>query len=603
MFTWKKRLNNYGLSDLVIALLIIISIISVFAEVVSIGIFVPLFDLISQYGAEGIDRSNSDIFKYIYDLVIFFGLELNVETLLTLSFTLFVFSKILIYLVNYAQIYFSGLMNKNMKDKLLINYLHSESSYYDKVGIGDFTNSSSVELPIAVGGAMLPIKFIISIVSAFGSVALLFMMSPKLTVISIGIISVGILLPSRWVKATTNAGKKNSQYSSTITSFLLDRLQSPRLVRLSNTADAEINNYFSITEKQRKLTLVIQLLKARINLVLEPMIIGISLSMFYIALVFLKLPVSTILLYMVVMVKIVPIITNILTQKQGINRAIGPMQAVEKLISDMSNSCSKYNKNIVNNNLINDINTVESLKFKDIVFSYNDGVNALSNITHTFKKSTLTAIVGPSGSGKTTFIDIISGYRQPTSGTLFINEINTDKYNSESLMSLVSYVPQEPQIFDGITVYEHIAYGRPNSTKEEVINASKLSGAYDFIKELPQEFDTVLVGKSSGLSGGQKQRLDLSRALLRDTPILIMDEPTGNLDLISEKDLMSSINKIRLETGKIIIIIAHRIYTIMDADRIIVLEDGNISGAGTHSELLLSNSWYKQAVSELHFGN
>ena len=599
MFTWKKRLNNYGLSDLVIALLIIISIISVFAEVVSIGIFVPLFDLISQYGAEGIDRSNSDIFKYIYDLVIFFGLELNVETLLTLSFTLFVFSKILIYLVNYAQIYFSGLMNKNMKDKLLINYLHSESSYYDKVGIGDFTNSSSVELPIAVGGAMLPIKFIISIVSAFGSVALLFMMSPKLTVISIGIISVGILLPSRWVKATTNAGKKNSQYSSTITSFLLDRLQSPRLVRLSNTADAEINNYFSITEKQRKLTLVIQLLKARINLVLEPMIIGISLSMFYIALVFLKLPVSTILLYMVVMVKIVPIITNILTQKQGINRAIGPMQAVEKLISDMSNSCSKYNKNIVNNNLINDINTVESLKFKDIVFSYNDGVNALSNITHTFKKSTLTAIVGPSGSGKTTFIDIISGYRQPTSGTLFINEINTDKYNSESLMSLVSYVPQEPQIFDGITVYEHIAYGRPNSTKEEVINASKLSGAYDFIKELPQEFDTVLVGKSSGLSGGQKQRLDLSRALLRDTPILIMDEPTGNLDLISEKKLMLNISKIREATEKIIIIIAHRVYTVMDADQIIVLEDGKISGVGTHTELLLSNSWYPKAVKEL----
>ena len=599
MFTWKKRLNNYGLSDLVIALLIIISIISVFAEVVSIGIFVPLFDLISQYGAEGIDRSNSDIFKYIYDLVIFFGLELNVETLLTLSFTLFVFSKILIYLVNYAQIYFSGLMNKNMKDKLLINYLHSESSYYDKVGIGDFTNSSSVELPIAVGGAMLPIKFIISIVSAFGSVALLFMMSPKLTVISIGIISVGILLPSRWVKATTNAGKKNSQYSSTITSFLLDRLQSPRLVRLSNTADAEINNYFSITEKQRKLTLVIQLLKARINLVLEPMIIGISLSMFYIALVFLKLPVSTILLYMVVMVKIVPIITNILTQKQGINRAIGPMQAVEKLISDMSNSCSKYNKNIVNNNLINDINTVESLKFKDIVFSYNDGVNALSNITHTFKKSTLTAIVGPSGSGKTTFIDIISSYRQPTSGTLFINEINTDKYNSESLMSLVSYVPQEPQIFDGITVYEHIAYGRPNSTKEEVINASKLSGAYDFIKELPQEFDTVLVGKSSGLSGGQKQRLDLSRALLRDTPILIMDEPTGNLDLISEKKLMLNISKIREATEKIIIIIAHRVYTVMDADQIIVLEDGEISGVGTHTELLLSNSWYPKAVKEL----
>ena len=212
-------------------------------------------------------------------------------------------------------------------------------------------------------------------------------------------------------------------------------------------------------------------------------------------------------------------------------------------------------------------------------------------------------IIGAPGSGKTTFVDIVSGYRTPTLGALLINEINADKYNPKALMSLISYVPQAPQIFDGTTIYDHISYGKLNTTKDGVINALKLSGAYHFVKELPQGLNTILTGNSSGLSGGQKQRIDLSRALLRDTPIIIMDEPTGNLDFISEKDLMSSINKIRLETGKIIIIIAHRIYTIMDADRIIVLEDGNISGAGTHSELLLSNSWYKQAVSELHFGN
>jgi len=181
----------------------------------------------------------------------------------------------------------------------------------------------------------------------------------------------------------------------------------------------------------------------------------------------------------------------------------------------------------------------------------------------------------------------------------FFNDINVDRLNSEALMSLISYIPQVPQIFDGVTIYEHITYGRLNFTEDEVTNAAKLSGAYDFIKELPQGFDTVLSGSSSGLSGGQKQRLDLSRALLRDTPILILDEPTGNLDLISEKKLMLNIKKIRRETGKIIIIIAHRVYTIMDADQIIVLKDGEISGTGTHSELLLSNSWYRQAVSEL----
>jgi ABC-type multidrug transport system fused ATPase/permease subunit len=604
MLIWKKRLNDYGLSDPIIIFLIFIAMLAVAAEMVSIGIFLPLFEFINQYGVEGIKKSESDMVKYVYDFFELTGFNLTIEILLISSFILFLLSKILLYMINYIQSYYTGLMSKNMKDQLLDNYLMVESSYYDTVGIGNFTNNSSVELPVAVNGVMLPIKLTITAMSGIGSIILLSMISPQLTLVSICVAGIGVLLPIRWVKATTKVGRKNSQYGSIVTSFLLNRLESPRLVRLSNTAYTEKENYSLLTEKHRKLTLSIHILKARITLVLEPMIIGISLLMFYIALVFLKMQVSAVLLYMVVIVRIVPIVTNLMTQKQGINRSIGPIQAIDKLLIGMNKSIDNRKKNIPNKTLMNKINIVEKLRLENIIFCYaRCSYHSLFDINHTFYASTLTAIVGPSGSGKTTFIDIISGYRQPTSGAIFVNEINTDKYNSESLMSLVSYVPQEPQIFDGITVYEHIAYGRPNSTKEEVINASKLSGAYDFIKELPQEFDTVLVGKSSGLSGGQKQRLDLSRALLRDTPILIMDEPTGNLDLISEKDLMSSINKIRLETGKIIIIIAHRIYTIMDADRIIVLEDGNISGAGTHSELLLSNSWYKQAVSELHFGN
>ena len=604
MIIWKKRLNYYGVSNSIIILLFIVSMISVVAEIVSIGMFIPLFELINQYGTEGLEVSNSDIIKYIHKLVIFFGLELTIEVLLILSFMLFLFSKILLYIVNYIQIYYSGIIRKDMRDRLLNNYLQAEASYYDNVGIGNFTNSSSVELPAAVDGTMLPIKFIITIMSAIGSVTLLFIMSPQLTIISMCVIGIGILLPARWVKATTSAGRKNSQYSSITNSFLLDRLKSPRLVRLSNTSDVEMKNYSILTEKHRKINLEIQLLKMRINLVLEPIIIGISLSMFYYGMVFLEMPISTILLFMIVMVKIVPIITNILTQKQSINRSIGPIQVVEKLLDDIDISISNRKKNMSNSNLINEIHAIESLDLKHISFSYkcpidSVGENALYSINHTFSKSTLTAIVGPSGSGKTTFIDIISGYRQPTSGSMFINGINANKYNYEMLMSLISYVPQFPQIFDSTTVYEHIAYGKNNATKEEVINASKLSGAYNFIKELPQGFDTVLVGISSSLSGGQRQRLDLSRALLRDTPLLIMDEPTGSLDLISEKELMLKINKIREITGKIVIIITHRVHAIMDADQIIVLEDGEISGIGTNAELLVNNSWYKKAVEEL----
>ena len=600
MTAWRRKLNDYGLSDIVILLLLVVSIVSVIAEIVSIGMFLPLFELVSQYGVDGLKSSDSTIVGYTYILISFIGLDFTIEILFILSFLLFLFSKILLYISTYIQSYYNGLIVKNMKDRLFKDYLQAGSLYYDTISTGDFANSSSIELSSAVRGVMLPIKLIITVISGIGSIIFLLVMSPQLTLISICVVGIGILLPSRWVKATTNAGKKNSHYSSIITSFLLDRLQSPRLVRLSNTANEEKRNYLILTEKQRKLTLTIQILKARITLVLEPIIIGISLLMFYVALVIIKMPISEILLYMLVMVRIVPIISNILTQKQSINRAKGPIQAIERLIGNMDASVINRKENITNKAPANEINIVEKIELENVYYRYdNCKNNALSHINYIFKKSTLTGIVGTSGSGKTTFVDVISGYRKPTLGSIFINGINTVEYDIEYLMSLVSYVPQAPQIFNGVTVSEHIKYGMQDSTKEEVINASKLSGAYDFIKDLPQGFDTILHGDSSGLSGGQKQRLDLSRALLRDTPILIMDEPTGNLDLISEKELMLNIKNIRKVTGKIIIIIAHRINTIMDADQIIVLENGGIKDVGTHSELILKNSWYKEAVSRL----
>jgi len=591
---WKNKLNNYGLSNHVIILLMTITILSVVSEIISIGMFLPMFELINQYGVNGLESSDSGVINYVNGFVNFIGFDMSVGLLLFLSFVLFVFSKILLYLTTYIQSYYYGFIVKNMKDKLLHKYLQADSLYYDTIGIGEFTNISSVELPTAVNGVMMPIKLIISFVSGLGSIVLLLFLSPKLTLISILVSVIGILLPSRWVKATTKIGKKNTRYSSVVTSFLLNRLHSPRLIRLSNTSKMEEVGYSFLTEKQRKLTLSIQLLKARISLVLEPIIIGISLSMFYIAIELIKIPISTLLLYMVVMIRIVPIVTNILTQKQGINRAAGPIQAIDKLLYNMNKNS---NKNTSNSHSEYSFSAVNTLQLENVYFSYkNNSINALSDINHTFQKSSLTAIVGPSGSGKTTFVDIISGYRQPTSGCVSVNGINIDRHNYESLMSLVSYVPQDPQIFDGITVYEHIAYGSPKSTKSEVIDASKLSGAYDFIKDLPQGFDTILMGGSSGLSGGQRQRLDLSRALLKNAPVLIMDEPTGNLDLVSEKKLMLNIEEIREVTGKIIIIIAHRMHTIIDADQIIVLENGKISGSGTHSELMLSNSWYKKAI-------
>ena len=287
MIIWIKRLNDYGMSNRLIVLLFFIALVSVVVETISIGIFLPIFELVNQQGIERVSSTGSTgtgMVDYIRIFTGFIGLKFNIETLLILSFTLFLSSKVLLYFSSYVQLYYSGFIIKSMKDRLLRMYLGAESTYYDTINIGDFTNSSSVELSSAVGGAILPIKFIITIMSSMGSVALLFILSPELTFVTLCIVGVGTVIPARWVKTATKVGRKSSRYSSIVTSFLLDRLQSPRLVRLSNTAHAEEESYYALTEKQRNLSLIIHLIKARISLSLEPIIIGISLLMFYVAL-------------------------------------------------------------------------------------------------------------------------------------------------------------------------------------------------------------------------------------------------------------------------------------------------------------------------------
>jgi len=598
MKNWKKRLDYYGLSKSVIIILFFVSILSVIAEFISIGMFIPLFDLVSQSQTTGLDVSNSKIAIYLHKFAQLFNIELTIELILLLSFALFTFSKALVFLTSYIQSYYNGLIAKKMRDKLFDMYLRVSSSYYDDTSIGDFINSISVELPAAVGGVLLPIKLIITIFSAIGSFIFLLIISPQLTFVSLFVILLVILFPYRWVKASTKAGKKNSRNNSAISSFLIDKLHSPRLVRISNTEKEEKCIHNILTEKRRKSTLIVQVLKARVTFVLEPMVIGVSMLMFYFSFMILKMSISSMLLYMVVMVRMVPIVSNILTQNQGINRTKGPINSVENLINKMSESINSRKENTFNE-MPNKITIVDKISLKDACFRFNKSKNSsLTNINYTFNKSSITVIVGPSGSGKTTFVDIVSGYRSLTSGSIFVNDIDVSA-NSKELMSIVSYVPQFTQIFDNTTIYDHIVYGIKNSNKDDIINASKLSGAYDFIKKLPYGFDTILTGASSNLSGGQKQLLDLSRALLADAPVIILDEPTGNLDLISERKLMSNINKIRETTDKIIIIIAHRLHAIINIENIIVMDNGKISGSGTHSELLNNNTWYKQAVTEL----
>jgi len=237
----------------------------------------------------------------------------------------------------------------------------------------------------------------------------------------------------------------------------------------------------------------------------------------------------------------------------------------------------------------------QSILLSGVYYLYPDMQNyVLENITINFKVNSLTAIVGPSGSGKSTLIDLLPRLRLPTKGLIYIDNKNYTKYKLKSIRKMISYVPQEPQMFNG-TVRSHILYGKADASNDEVVMAANLAGAEEFISKLPQGFDTNLGEDAVKLSGGQKQRLDLARALVRKAPILILDEPTSNLDAESEAIFSKVISRIRDNTNTTIIIVSHRLESISDADNIIVLNHGKVESSGVHVELLRENGWYAKA--------
>jgi len=233
----------------------------------------------------------------------------------------------------------------------------------------------------------------------------------------------------------------------------------------------------------------------------------------------------------------------------------------------------------------------ECIRFEAINFSYETTSDVLRNVSFEAEKGKLIAIVGPSGAGKSTLCDLIPRYYDPTGGSIMIDGINLKKIKLSSLRSLLGIVTQETMLFND-TIYNNITYGLDNISREKVVEASKIANAYDFINGFKKGFDTPIGNKGVMLSGGQRQRLAIARAVLRNPQILIFDEATSSLDTESEQQVQEAID--RLLAGRTTFVIAHRLSTILNADKILVIQDGCLVDSGTHQELITRKGLYQR---------
>jgi len=236
------------------------------------------------------------------------------------------------------------------------------------------------------------------------------------------------------------------------------------------------------------------------------------------------------------------------------------------------------------------------IEFKKVRFGYHQGLNVFPEMTLRIKPQEKVAIIGPSGGGKSTFVKLLFRFFEPKKGAIYIDKQNIKQVKQNSLHQAISLVPQDPILFHR-SLKENIRYGRRNASFREVIAAAKLACCHDFIKTLPHSYDTLVGERGIKLSGGERQRVAIARAILKNAPILVLDEATSSLDSQAEKLIQDALNN--LMQGKTVIIIAHRLSTIMKMDRIIVMEDGRIIEQGTHGQLLNKTDSLYQRLWEL----
>ncbi|MDQ3613659.1 MAG: ABC transporter ATP-binding protein/permease [Chloroflexota bacterium] len=231
------------------------------------------------------------------------------------------------------------------------------------------------------------------------------------------------------------------------------------------------------------------------------------------------------------------------------------------------------------------------IRFDQVSFVYDDGAESLRNVDFTIQPHQTVALVGPSGAGKSTMVSLLPRLYDVTEGTLLIDGHDIRDYTLRSLRENISVVPQDGALFGG-TIRENIAYGNSEATDETIEQAARDAYIHDFIASLPGGYDTIVSQRGVSLSGGQRQRLAIARALIKDAPIVVLDEPTTGLDAESEHSVLNALN--RLLVGRTALVIAHRLDTIRRADVILVVKDGQVMEQGTHDELLARGGQYRE---------
>ncbi|KIO57879.1 hypothetical protein B4143_3889 [Bacillus subtilis] len=427
--------------------------------------------------------------------------------------------------------------------------------------------------------------FITGIISVIGSLTILFIMNWKLTLLVLVVVPLAALILVPIGRKMFSISRETQDETARFTGLLNQILPEIRLVKASNAEDVEygrgktgISSLFKLGVREAK---VQSLVGPLISLVLMAALVavigygGMQVSSG-------ELTAGALVAFILYLFQIIMPMGQITTFFTQLQKSIGATERMIEILAEEEED-TVTGKQIENAHL--------PIQLDRVSFGYKPDQLILKEISAVIEAGKVTAIVGPSGGGKTTLFKLLERFYSPTAGTIRLGDEPVDTYSLESWREHIGYVSQESPLMSG-TIRENICYGLERDvTDAEIEKAAEMAYALNFIKELPNQFDTEVGERGIMLSGGQRQRIAIARALLRNPSILMLDEATSSLDSQSEKSVQQALEV--LMEGRTTIVIAHRLSTVVDADQLLFVEKGEITGRGTHHELMASHGLYR----------
>lgn len=579
-------------------------ILSVVFSIVSVGMLMPFLELIfngdNSTMAGLMQETNNPVIRFVRDALLdsiggsndrIKGL-LNTLALICIIIIASIFLKNLFlflsfYVLNPIK---NGIVNK-LRSELYHKILLLPIGYFTEKRKGDLisriTNDIG-EVEVSVVGTLEGwIRDPLTIIVNF---AFLFYLSPQLTLFLLVFIPVIGLIIGRISRSLKKQSKEAAIKYGESVSVLDETLSGLRVIKAFNIESLLKNKFFHINE---------ELLRAKTKItnrrdLASPMSEFLGVVVFAAILWYggSKIITGSIPLEGSAFLGYLALFYNIINPAKALSLAFSNMQkgsAAIGRIEEVLKTPVTVDDN-VNGKQLQSFN--DKIEFRQVVFAYEDAV-ILDNISLVIDKGKTIALVGSSGAGKSTLADLVPRFHDVTSGEVLIDGINIKDYSLQSVRSLMSIVTQEPILFND-TIANNIRLGKPDATDEEINRAAQIANAHEFIIRKENGYDTNIGDRGSKLSGGERQRLTIARALIKNPPILILDEATSSLDTESERLVQDAINN--MMQNRTSIVIAHRLSTIRHADEIIVLQKGNIVERGTHDQLLSQNGFYKKLV-------